>query len=330
MKKVGIVGCGNIARVHAWVLKQLEGVEIVSFADIIKGRATDFSKEYTNGKARAYSSLTSMLENEKMDIVHICTPHYLHVPMIIETLNSGVSAFSEKPPAISMDGFEQLERCVKDTSLTVGFCFQNRYNDTVVKAKEIIAGKELGELIGGRAFVTWKRDEDYYETDWKGRLATEGGGALINQSIHTLDLLLEFLGTPIDVQASLSNHHLKNVIEVEDTVEAWLRFEKGQRACFYASTAYAKDAPVIIELQCEEGVISIIDKELTVRKNGSKPEHYYFEEKQGIGKDYWGNGHLKCIKDYYDKLDSNERFANDIAGVKNTMETMMKIYSFRN
>lgn len=329
MKRVGIVGCGNIAGTHAWALKQMRDVKIVGFADTVIQRAENFSKTYTGGEAIVCYSLAEMLHETKIDILHICTPHYLHVPMILEAMNSGVSVFSEKPPAIDMEQFMQLREVNRNENVRLGFCFQNRYNKTIAKTDEILMNGRLGQVTGSRAFVTWRRDADYYINDWKGKLATEGGGALINQSIHTLDLMLRYLGEPVTVQASVSNHHLPDIVEVEDTVEAWMTFANGERACFYATTAYATDAPVIFELQCENGSITIIDKNVIVREVQCEPEYYVVEESIGMGKNYWGSGHLACIRDFYDKLDSGERFQNDLDGVRTTMETMMKIYDFR-
>ena len=344
MKKVAIVGCGGIAGVHAVALQKIPDVEMVSFVDIRRDRAERFSLQYTAGQASVYENITDMFANEKLDVIHICTPHYLHVPMAIMALNNGVSFFSEKPPAINMEQYNELceaYKCALDVSteydcksyeknqkLCAGFCFQNRYNETIRKTDSILATGTLGQITGARAFVNWRRDEAYYQTDWKGKLSTEGGGALINQSIHTLDLMLRYLGEPKEVKASLSNHHLQGVIEVEDTVDAWMTFNDGKRACFYATTAYVSDAPVILELQCEHGSITMINKDLIVTTNGTS-EVLHVEENAGPGKDYWGNGHLSCIKDYYEKMDSGEPFMNDLDGVRNTMETMMRIYEYR-
>lgn len=329
MIKVGIVGCGSIAKTHAWALSQLPFVKMTAFADVYEDRAQSFSDSYTKGQASVFDNLTDMLINEKPDVLHICTPHYLHVPMALEALKRGVSVFSEKPPAINMEQFDELCELAKTSDATMGFCFQNRYNKTISKANDILSGNTLGAITGARAFVTWRRDENYYETDWKGKLNTEGGGALINQSIHTLDLILQFLGKPNHVEAGISNHHLKEKIEVEDTVEAWMTFEGGKRACFYASTAYATDAPVILEIQCEKGSITIIDKTLMINKQGCGPEIITVDEGQGVGKSYWGNGHLTCIRDYYECMQNGSKFRNDCDGVRTTMETMMRIYDFR-
>lgn len=336
--KVGIVGCGSIAKIHVWALSQLENVQITGFADIELQKAKKLSEEYSCGKnfhsneynSNEYNSLESMIENEKLDVVHICTPHYLHVPQIIQVVKAGIAAFSEKPPAISMEEFEYLEKICENLRgrARIGFCFQNRYNKTVALAQKIIKNGEIGELFGARAFVTWRRDEDYYKTEWKGKKSTEGGGVLINQAIHTLDLLLQFMGKPEKVEASVHNHHLKGKIEVEDTVEAWLSFAEGKRACFYASNGYVSDAPVFLELECRNGTVSIMDKCILFSKKNKMPEIISVgqDEKKGIGKDYWGNGHFECIKDFYDSLLTERKFQNNLEGVKTTMQTMMKIY----
>ena len=325
MKRVGIVGCGSIANVHAWALSQTKDVEIVAAADCISRRAEKLSMEFTNGRARWYSSLEELLREKKPDVIHICTPHNLHVPMAIAGLSSGAAVFCEKPPAISMDQFEELVKVRKETGNRIGFCFQNRYNSSVLKAGEVLESGRLGKLLGARAFVTWRRDEDYYQSDWKGQLATEGGGALINQSIHTLDLMLQFLGEPVEVEASTNNHHLSDNIQVEDTVEAWMRFADGKRACFYASNGYATDAPVILEFTCERGSMTLFDQMVMVCDSNGR-EQFACPEPEGIGKSCWGSSHLKCISDFYKKLETGERFQNDLTGVENTMKTVMRIY----
>lgn len=329
MLRVGVVGCGSIAETHAWALNRLEEVKTVAFADKIIERARYFSEKYTEGEAQVYDDLDEMLLKANLDVLHICTPHYLHVPMALKAIAAGVSVFSEKPPAINMEQFVELEKAVSDTEARVGFCFQNRFNKAIEKVDELISGGQLGKVIGARGFVTWRRDENYYATDWKGVLSTEGGGALINQSIHTLDLILRYLGKPDMVRASLANYHLEGAIEVEDTVDAWMAFPGGGRACFYASTAYVADAPVIIELQCEKGSINIIDNCITIRRHGEETETITVNEDKVQGKSYWGNGHLKCMRSFYQSLKEKTAYQNDISGVKNTMETMMKIYNFR-
>lgn len=326
MKKVGLIGCGNIARVHGWVLQNMENAELVAACDVVEEKATAFTEQYGGEKTKVYTDWRELCESD-VDVVHICTPHYLHAPMAAELLRWGKAVFMEKPCTISREQFAELKQ--EDTLHPgkLGFCFQNRYNETTLAMDRMIVEGKIGKVKGGRAFVTWRRDEDYYaDSLWKGRWETEGGGALINQSIHTLDLLLRYLGNPEEVAATLSNHHLKERIEVEDTVEARMAFGDGKRACFYASNGYAADAPVLLELEGEQGRITMNGSEITLWTAEQGAEHFSYETKNGIGKGYWGCGHWDCIRDFYRCLEQKIAFQGDVKGVENTFETMMRIY----
>lgn len=324
MKKVAIVGCGGIAQVHGWVLANMEDVEIKALCDTDIDKCRALLQKY-DIDAKITTNYRELLTSD-LDAVHICTPHVLHAPMSTEFLRSGKAVFAEKPCAVSMEQFEIMKDVEKEHSGKLGFCFQNRYNETTLLADRLIKKGRIGHIRGVRAVVTWRRDNDYYATSpWKGRLETEGGGVLINQSIHTLDLLLRYMGTPKIIKGSIANHHLPEE-EVEDTVEAWMESVDGVRGCFYASNGYAMDAPVFLEIQGDQGRISLNGQEVSVYADNSEPEHILCEKEQGIGKDYWGCGHKECIRDFYHCLDSGDRFQNDLEGVENTFRTMMKIY----
>lgn len=326
--KAAIIGCGSIATVHAQSLEKLDGVALVGFADIKKERAAEFAARFGG---HAYGSLEEMVACEKPDTVHICTPHYLHVPMAVYGLSRNVNVFMEKPPAISKKQWEQLGRAEKSGTGKLGFCFQNRYNQSIRRAKELIASGEAGKIKGGRGLVTWNRSRSYYEdSDWRGKQALEGGGALINQSIHTLDLLGCFLGKPGYADARMANHHLPGVIEVEDTVEAYIRYEKAD-ASFYATTAYCDDASPIIDIVCENMTLRIEEPYLTLFHKDGRIERPALEQtgQEGdtpAGKSYWGKGHAGCIRDFYECLESGERFGQDLAGVEDTLRLMLAIY----
>lgn len=326
MKRVGIIGCGNIAQVHGWVIRDMENAELTAVCDVEEEKAAALSERYGLGRAEVVTDWHRLCESE-VDVVHICTPHYLHAPMAAELLRHGKSVFMEKPCAISREQFAELKEEDAAHPGRLGFCFQNRYNETTLLADRMIAEGCIGAVTGGRAFVTWRREADYYTgSPWKGAWATEGGGALLNQSIHTLDLLLRHLGNPVQVESTWSNHHLKGVIEVEDTVEAFLAFADGKRGCFYASNGYITDAPVLWELQGETGSITVYGAEVTLRRPGQEAEHFLCEMGSGIGKGYWGCGHRACIRDFYRCLEQHGRFQGDIRGVEQLFETVMRIY----
>lgn len=328
MFRAGIVGCGNIARIHAQALKNAGCAAIQAFADAKEEKAKEYCSLYGTEHTRAYHSLEEMLKEEELDTVHICTPHYLHVPMAQKALEKGVHVFMEKPPAISKEEFFLLEQAKEKSGKEVGICFQNRYNDAVEKIRETLNSGKLGNVKGARAFVTWNRGAEYYTgSSWRGAWGTEGGGILINQAIHTLDLLVYLLGKPESAEGSFHNHHLKHIIEVEDTMEAYIKFPKGC-ACFYATGAYADDAPVLLDILCESGAVRMEGERLKIIKSGGSSQSYDFEKKSGIpGKKYWGNSHQACIQDFYDSILEGRIFRNRLESVKDTFLLAMDLYS---
>ena len=318
--QVGIVGCGGIARVHAAVLHQLPDTNIAACADIIPERAEALAAQYG---CRAYRSMEEMLDAERLDSVHLCTPHALHTPMAVAAARRGIAVFTEKPPVISHEQWTQLEQAAAQVPL--GVCFQNRYNPNVQAAKDILETGQYGALTGARAFITWHRDESYYrDSGWRGAWATEGGSALINQAIHTLDLLVRLMGPADLAETHMVNHHLRGVIETEDTVEAYLRLG-GKPVLFFASTAYAADAPVLIELQAEQAALRLEWDALEII-TGHETQRRTFDLPQTLGKGYWGNGHLPCIRDFYHSLASGKPFRNDLASVRDTVMLMLAMY----
>ena len=321
--RTALVGCGGIAAVHAKVLEAMTDCELVGFADIIPERAQKFAAEYGG---RAYASLEEMIEAKNPEVLHICTPHYLHVPMAVYGLTHGAHVFMEKPPAISAEQFARLEEAAAGSDRRLGVCFQNRYNPCVQTVKKLLESGEVGKVKGARAFVTWHREVPYYtESGWRGSLATEGGGALINQSIHTLDLLVYLLGRPVWTDACLANHHLQGIIEVEDMMEANIRFED-VTACFYATTAYCTDEAPLIEIYCEKMKIRMEDPRVELIYPDGTRKELETEVIQPLGKGYWGSGHGACIGDFYRSIAENAPYPQELGGIKDTAKLMLALY----
>lgn len=318
--RVGIIGCGNIAQVHARILMDMPDIEIVGCADIKKNKARDMA---AMTGARAYSSAESLFNAEMPDAVHICTPHATHVPLCEAAAERRVAVFCEKPPAVTEKQWERLKAAAQ--LIPIGICFQNRFNPNVVRAHEILDSGEMGGLLGVRAFMTWKRDEWYYTNNWHGKWKTEGGGCLINQAIHTLDLLIGFLGKPDTVEGSMFNHHLQGKIEVEDTVEIFLKSGE-KRGLLYGSCAYVYDEPVLLELRCEKGTLTIRD-DLLIVNSGSESETIRCPMDPALGASYWGGGHKKCITDFYRALDEKRPCRNNPDSCADTVNAMLGLYA---
>jgi UDP-N-acetyl-2-amino-2-deoxyglucuronate dehydrogenase len=321
MLRSAIIGCGAIAPVHAHALAHLSNVELAACADIQPERAKSLAGQYG---ANAYSTMEELLDRERIDVVHLCTPHYLHVPMAVMASKRGIHVFSEKPPAIDREQWTLLQEAAK--KVRVGICFQNRYNGSVQKMKALIAEGSLGKVLGVRAVVTWERGAEYYlQSGWRGKCATEGGGVLINQAIHTLDLITYFLGRPEEVFASTVNRHLKGVIEVEDTVEAYMKFQ-GAPVLFYASTAFCINSPVFMEIAFEHAMARMEKDILWLNYGDRREERFDFSQSTAFSKDYWGNAHEQCICDFYEALESGRDVPINPENVQDTVEAMFSIY----
>ncbi len=324
--KSAIVGCGGIANVHAQVIKKLNPQGLVAMADVDPDQAMRMASAYG---ATPYGDWQEMLEKEEVDVLHICTPHYLHTPMAKEALKRGIHVFMEKPPVISSEQWKSLKQAyatAKDGT-RMGICFQNRYNDSVQFVKEHLNAGEYGPVLGARGFVTWRRNADYYvNSTWRGKMATEGGGALINQAIHTLDLIQFLVGEkPVSMQTVMDKQHLPETIEVEDTVAAYIIYPT-VKACLYATTSYVADVPPIIEVECEKARIRIENTTVTIwNADGSRTEHD-FREKERLGKAYWGTGHMGAISDFYRCVEQKTPYSIELKDVEHTVWLLLEAY----
>ena len=320
--KSAIIGCGRIAHIHALALLANSNVQLIACADINKAKADDFADKYS---LKPYASMRELINEEHPDVLHICTPHYLHADMAIEALRQGIHVFLEKPAAMDRLSFEKLMLAEQASQTQIGVCFQNRYNDSVVYLREKQQSGHFGKALGARCFVTWRRDADYYADEWHGRKALEGGGALINQAIHTMDLLVLLLGTPVDVQCSMHNRHLKDIIEVEDTVEAYIRFPTCN-ALFYASMAHCTDAPIFLEISYEKACVRLIGDELSIKYFDGTLQSLEKSEVVPLGKSYWGTSHRLCIEDFYQCVNQGRNFPITPDSIKPTMDLVYGCY----
>lgn len=323
MLKAAIIGCGAIAQVHKQVLLSLPEVKLVACCDKKPERAEAFA---ASCNIRPYQSIKELLEKEQPQVVHLCVPHPLHTPLAVFCVKQGIHVFTEKPPAVDNQQWAEFEALEKEKA-RVGICFQNRYNHSVWAAKQKLLFEGVGKILGARAFLTWHREPEYYTgSDWRGSWQTEGGGVLINQAIHTLDLLVYLMGTPVSVQSHMSNHSLQKEIEVEDTLEADIQFESGANALFYATNAYCCNAPVLVELACEKATLRMEGDSLTVLWADGRTESTA-SQAASLGKDYWGSSHKACIQDFYQSILKNLPYQNDIPSVQDTMKLVLQMYS---
>lgn len=330
--RVGIIGCGNIAKTHMEALLLCRDAEIAAVCDAVVERARSLARAICDSRGllglKSSTSDIIISDNWKdlisqggLDAVHICTPHYLHAEIAIAAMKAGLHVLTEKPMAICTSDADDMVLVSEATGKRLGVCFQNRYNATSARMKQLVEAGTIGAVLGCRAFVTWKRDASYYEADkWRGTWKEEGGGLMINQAIHTLDLLHWLIGEPASVKGTIDTRLLSGVIEVEDTAEALIRFRSNSKnepsvpattgsesdaaivnAFFYATNNYCIDAPTILDVVCELATLRL-DETLIVKYNNGEVETVSENDAFKGGKTYWGNGHRLLIADWYNSI----------------------------
>ena len=218
----------------------------------------------------------------------------------------------EKPCSVSQKEIELLKHAQNGSGKQLAICFQNRYNLCVCEAKSIIESKKMGKIKAVRAFVTWERGSDYYSDDWHGTADKECGGVLINQAIHTVDLVQYLGGNCKKLTAHVANDHLKGVIEVEDNASILMELEGGITALIYATTAYAENSEVLIEVSLEKGKLRLEGEKLFVYdSDGNITNASGKTAENGQVQSYWGTGHSALINDFYDCLKTGRKFTID-------------------
>ncbi|GEM03178.1 oxidoreductase [Halolactibacillus miurensis] len=307
MKKihVAIIGCGNIFPMHAQSIIENDSTDLVAVCDIKPERAEARAKELG---CQAYTDYMQLFDEQALDAIHICLPHYLHAPVSIEATKRGLHVLTEKPMAIDYQDAVDMLETAKEAGTHFGVIFQNRYNAGVQLIKRLLTDGTLGKIKSAKASVTWDRSDDYYaKSDWKGTWDKEGGGVLIDQAIHTLDLLRFFVDADIEyIDATISNRGHEQ-IEVEDAAEGIVKFKTGTVAAFHTINYYGYDASVEVELYCERGLVKMVGDKGTVDlfdgrtfiADNDPNETFSYGESV---KSYWGVNHVKQINNFYDVL----------------------------
>jgi len=241
---VAIVGCGVIGRTHVDAVLALADVRIEALIDVSEERSTalaDSVAHRTGARPSTYATIADFAASEAVaQLIVIATPSGLHVDQAIAALETGAHVLIEKPLDVDLARARRLAvaaEIARDRGQVCSVVSQHRFDpDSRILHEEIEAGR-LGRLTSAVATVPWWRSQRYYDSgDWRGTWALDGGGALMNQGVHTLDLLLWFLGRPVTVSAEIALLAHDDV-EVEDTVVATIRFDSGALAVVHATTA---------------------------------------------------------------------------------------------
>ncbi len=294
MLKVAIIGLGIISTVHRRMIENSALAELVAVCDIDSTRFADYE-----GVA-CYTEAVEMLDGEQLDCVHICLPHYLHLPLTKLCAEKGINVFVEKPLGLNYSQCREMFDLEEKHGMKIGVCLQNRYNETTISAKKLIDSGELGEFIGAKGIVTWCRNSQYYiDAPWRGIMAQSGGGAIINQAIHTLDLLYHLGGEIAVLEAKTANFTLKET-EIEDSAMVSLRYKNGAQGVFFATIAHCTNSSIQLEFVFEKEILSIADSKLYRCNHQGTERHEVAENRVSSDtKIYYGSEHGEAINRFH-------------------------------
>lgn len=233
--RVGIVGCGNISSNHIEAFGSIDGTVVIGVCDVDPARARATAEAWNI--AHAVDSVDALLALG-LDIVSVCTPHPTHESVVVQAAAAGVHVLCEKPVAIDVASAQRMVDACDATGVKFGVLFQRRFWPAAQALRAAIDDGTLGTPVMGQVSVLLHREPEYYSADpWRGTWATDGGGVLMTQAIHYIDLLQWFMGDIAEVYGVINTFKHAEHIEVEDSASAVLKFTSGAMATLNASTA---------------------------------------------------------------------------------------------
>ncbi len=325
---IGIVGCGNVARVHAEAIRLVPGIKLVSVCSRSKESAERLGKRF--GVA-ACANLNEMLANPAVHAVSICTPSGTHSEVGCAAAQAGKHVLVEKPIDVSLAKADALIEACDRAGVNLAVALQSRHLDAPLLLKSAAEQNRLGRLILGGAHVKWYRTPEYYaSTPWRGTLEFDGGGALINQAIHTVDLLRWVMG-PVEEVCACSGRLLHDRIEAEDTLVAALRFRSGALGIVEAATSAYPGFKRRVEVTGTEGTVILEGDSLgtwSLRDGSANPAASAAEVSNGSADPMAIDceGHRRVLADFADSIVRRHKPLVDGRDGRESLELVESIY----
>ncbi len=297
---VGIIGGGTIAAVHATAIGAIPDARLVAIADPQEAVGRTLADKHS---AEWMSDASTLIARPDIDLVILATPSGLHADHAVVAAQAGKHVVTEKPMATTLADADRMTAAATAANGSLAVIFQNRFSRDAVLLKRAVDAGLFGRLIFGNAFVHWRRTQAYYDASegWRGTWALDGGGALMNQSIHTIDLLQWMLGPVARITGETAT--LTHEIETEDTAAATVRFVNGALGAIQGSTSLGKDYPIRLDIVGTEGRASLSGGQLTTwepnrdvdAREFLTPEDLAHTEGSG-GEDPFGAAHERQLR----------------------------------
>jgi predicted dehydrogenase len=253
----GVIGCGVVSRFHLEAIRDIENAKLIAVCDISEDAARNTAHQY--GCINWYTDYRELLGRDDIDIVCICTPSGLRRDIAILAARMGKHIIVEKPIEVSLERIDDMLRECEKNGVVIAGIFSMRYNEHYRLLKEAISEGRFGRLSMGDAYIKWYRSQEYYDSGkWRGTRLLDGGGALMNQSIHFIDLLQWMMG-PVKEVFGVSGTLAHQGIEVEDTAAAIVKYENGAIGVIEGTTAAYPGIGTRMEIHGENGSVMMED-----------------------------------------------------------------------
>lgn len=254
--RIGIVGCGRIAANHARALHTVDGTEIVGCCDPVAERAASFAAEHAI--PHAVAKVDDLLA-VGLDAITVCTPHPAHEAVVLRAAAAGVHVLCEKPVAVDLAAADRMIQATDRAGVRFGVLFQRRFWAAAQRIRHAIDDGRIGRPVLGEVSVLLHRPASYYAADaWRGRWDTDGGGVLMTQAVHQIDMLCWFLGRPTEVSGFIRTHVHGEHMETEDSASAVVAFASGATATITATTAAGHNLGNRVTVIGETGAIASV------------------------------------------------------------------------
>lgn len=329
MIRIGLVGCGAISNVHVNALKGIDDAVLYGVCDFSYEKAQEFAKEHN---VIAYKSLDQMLDDPNVDSVSICTPSGLHAEQTILALEKGKHVLTEKPMALNVADCKKIMETEKRSGKKVSVVSQLRFGKDILKVKQLIEDNCFGKLTNCDIYIKYYREPSYYASSpWRGTLKMDGGGALINQGVHGVDVMNFILGKPTVVFSNVDTR-IHN-IEGEDNCVSLLRYPNGASGIIQASTATPPGFPLKILIHGEKGFVEITENEITklyldgeyqILTTASESSN-----RASSNKVLDCSGHQKQYRNFINSINNNEKLVSSSQDGLNSLEVIENVYKFR-
>jgi UDP-N-acetyl-2-amino-2-deoxyglucuronate dehydrogenase len=328
-----IVGTGAIAGIHAQAIAAIKNARLLGAYSLTKTKVTEFAAQYN---CAAFDSLDELLRTEGLDIVCICTPSGAHLEPALKAIAAGKHCLIEKPIEVTLAKSDQIIEAAKQKKVQVAVVFPTRFYPASQNLKQAIDSGRFEKIALASSYVKWSRTDEYYNSNpWRGTWELDGGGALMNQAIHSVDMLQWCMGPVESVMAISGNVKHKN-IEVEDTLVAVLKFANGAMGTIECSTAVYPGAYKKLEIMGTAGTVVMEDndiiqwqfKQQTEEDNKHSEAPSEHSSKGGVAdpKAISYAGHQKQMENLIDAIYHQGKLLIDAEEGRKSVEIVLAIY----